>query len=184
MSRTIFLQLFVLLLIGLGSSAASAQNADNRTAPPGQGREEEWHPKPVRERLKEMQIERDKKEHEEMLERGDKALALSKELEESLATRARLDSEDLGKLEDLEKLVKKIRKDLGGDDDGGEAKPDNESAQSDNNGDVVSGFRSLQKATVRLVDELQKTTRFTISAAAIQSSNSVLRIVRFLRLRK
>jgi hypothetical protein len=173
-----------MLVIGFGSAAAPAQNADNRTAQPGQGREEEWHPKPVRERLKEMQIERDKKEHEEMLERGDKALALSKELEESLAHRATIDNKDLGKLEDLEKLVKKIRSDLGGGDDGGEPKPEIESAPAENNGDVVSGFRSLQKATVRLVDELQKTTRFSISAAAIQSSNSVLRIVRFLRLRK
>jgi hypothetical protein len=34
------------------------------------------------------------------------------------------------------------------------------------------------------VDELKKTTRFSISAIAIQSSNTVLKLVRFLRLRK
>jgi len=39
-------------------------------------------------------------------------------------------------------------------------------------------------ATKHLVDELKKTSRYTVSVIAIQSSNSVLRLVRFLRLRR
>ena len=47
--------------------------------------------------------------------------------------------------------------------------------------DVVDGFKVLRSNTIKLVDELNKTTRFTISAAAIQTTNTVLRITRFLK---
>ena len=48
----------------------------------------------------------------------------------------------------------------------------------------ADGLKALQDLTGKLLDELKKTSRFGISAAAIQSSNAVLKVVRFLRFTK
>ncbi len=126
-------------------------------------------------------VEQRKKEHDEMLKRGEKALELSEQLERAFSQNNTLSPQDMEKLEGLEKIVKKIRSDLGGDDDddGGDDQP--EAARTDKPVDLVDGFKILQSNTVKLVNELKKTSRFSISAVAIQSSNSILKIVRFLR---
>ena len=84
-------------------------------------------------------------------------------------------SRDLNKLERLEKLLKKIRKKLGGDDDGNddeiEAKPST----------IENAVETLKKTAASLFEELKKTSRLSISAVAIQSSNTMLKIVRLIR---
>lgn len=167
--------LFVLALAG----AAVAQNADNRS-PLSKPASEEDQPKNVREMFSKMKVEQRKKEYDEMIERGEKALKLSEELEKSFAQSNQLSPADKEKLEDLEKVVKKIRSDLGGDDDDGKD-DQNDSAKPERPADLVDGFKILQSNTVKLVNELKKTSRFSISAVAIQSSNSILKLVRFLR---
>jgi hypothetical protein len=42
----------------------------------------------------------------------------------------------------------------------------------------------LQNNTVKLVDELRKTTRYSVSVVAVESSNLLLKVVRFLRFGK
>lgn len=132
-----------------------------------------------------MRAERDKKDHKEMLDRGEEALRLASQLEEAFEKNRTLTPEDKTRLASLETVVEKIRKELGGDDDGevedlNLGKPVNEEKPST----MEEAFKFLQSTTLKLVDELKKTTRFSISAIAIQSSNSVLKIVKFLRLRK
>ena len=46
----------------------------------------------------------------------------------------------------------------------------------------AEAVKSLRAMTVSMYDELKKTSRFTISAAAIESTNALLRITRFLRI--
>jgi hypothetical protein len=142
-------------------------------------------PPSVGEMVEKQRILRQKKEHQEMLRRGDEALKLSEELEESFNDGSGLSTEDLQKLEALEKVVGKIRDDLGGDDDDDE-KVLKDSSGPENNArrDVVSAFKFLRDSTVKLVDELKKSSRFSISVAAVESSNAVIRIARFLRLKK
>lgn len=154
--------------------AAYGQGSDPNSPFPGP---REAPPKGVREMMDKLRIEKEKKDYEEMLERGENALKLSSELETSLSKNSQLTDSDRTKLASLEKLVKKIREDLGGDDDDEAEAAEKEEKPST----IVQGFRSLKEATVRLVDELKKTTRFSISAAAIQTSNTVLRMTRFLR---
>lgn len=144
-------------------------------------------PMGLKEMLAKQRLEREKKEHEEMLERGDEALRLAKQLENSFEQSNAISQQDKNRLESLEKVVTKIRKELGGDDDElddrdspGYMQPADEPKPSS----LQEGFKYLQSMTIKLVDELKKTTRFSISAAAIQSSNTVLKLVRFLRLRK
>ena len=67
---------------------------------------------------------------------------------------------------------------------------DKEDDESDDDDDkdkpssMSEAIQALQKNTTALLDEIKKTTRHSISAAAIQSSNTVLKIVKFLRFGK
>ncbi|MBK6751386.1 MAG: hypothetical protein KA956_05870 [Pyrinomonadaceae bacterium] len=183
--RSAFLSIF-LLTIAVGG--ALAQNADNTTSLFPQRDPREDQPKSIKEQLDKLRIEQEKKDHQAMLVRGDEALKISEELDTKVSTNAQLDTKDRQKLESLEKILKKIRNELGGDDDGGSAlDPAADQSESDEvkpnerPKDVVDGIKSLRSTTIKLVDELKKTTRFTISATAIQTTNAVLRITRILK---
>lgn len=134
----------------------------------------------MKDMLTKQRIARDRKEFQQMQERGEEALRLSKNLEASFEQNKTLSQQDRQKLVELENLVEKIREELGGDDTDG----DDQVQAVKRPGTLEEAFKSLQETTVSLVDELKKTTRFTISAVAIQTSNSALRIIRFLRLKK
>ena len=167
------------VLIGLvvaviGVSVSSAQQRDPFSRDPH--REEEA--RIVKEMLSKQQTEREKKEHEELLKRADSVLDLSSQLENAFDASPTLSAADAKKLMELEKVVRKIRDELGGDDDETEEEKVEERPR-----DVREAFAALRKSAVNLVEEVKKTTRFSISAAAIQSSNAVLRLVRFLRFR-
>ena len=161
----------VLLGVLLAGTAVSAQ-----VDPFNRDRQREEDAKIVKEMLAKAQSEREKKDHEELLERADTALALSDELEKVLEQGQHLTADDK-RLVELEKVVKKIRDDLGGDDDEDEEAYVNDERPKD----VKDAFLALRRSTLRMVDEVKKTTRFSISVAAIRSSNNVLKLVRFLR---
>lgn len=161
----------------LASTTVFGQSADG-TSPLNPGdRVKEEAPKSVREMMDKLRIEQEKKDYAEMLERGDKALKLTDELETSLSDNRQITEKEREKLAALEKLVKRIRGDLGGGDDESADEQEKEERPSS----IREGFTTLKNATVKLVDELKKTTRFSISAAAIHTSNAVLRLTRFLR---
>ncbi len=171
--------IFSMLLLATFSICVHAQVCSQNNEPQSMGRtpQKEEVPQGIKENLAKMCIEQQKKEYAEMLKRGDEALKLSEELEKSFAANNALSGEDRKKLDRLEKLVKKIRSDLGGDDDGKEIET------SEDNSPLSTGnaFKVLQENTVILVDELKKSTRYTVSAVAIQSSNMLLKAVKFLR---
>ena len=117
-------------------------------------------------------IER-QKDFDEMIKRGEEALALSEKLEKSMLANNEVTAKDAKDLKALEKIVSKILDEMGGDDD--------ESEKLDTPNNFQDAVKFLRNATVELADELHKTTRFSISVAAIQTSNSVLRVIKFLR---
>lgn len=170
--------LFMLALIFAGVSAVAAQSADS--ALPGR-QEKDDQPRSFKEMLTKQRVEREKKDHEEMLKRGDEAALLTQQLDNAFQQNKTFSQKDQQKLETLERIVTKIRKELGGDDDDGE---DTAAVKGPRPSTLQEAFDSLKDTTLKLVDELKKTSRFTISAMAIQSSNTVLKLVRFLRLRK
>ncbi len=141
----------------------------------GQPSEKEELPKSIKESLAKQRIEKEQEDYNEMIERGEEALKISEQLSVSYDKNKSFSKSDFEKLDRLEKLLKKIRKELGGDD--GDSEDENENKPS-NLGDAVT---NLRKNTINLFDELQKTTRYSISAIAIQSSNTVLNIVKFMR---
>ncbi len=178
------LTVFALLVGGTALFAYSQPElSDASVRSPNQRKE--GAPTGLKEMLAKQKAERDKRDYEELLERGDEALKLAMQLENSFAENKGLSQQDKAKLESLEKVVGKIRKELGGADDGGGNDADSvDPTEEPKPSTVAEAFKYLESNTIKLVDELKKTTRFSISAVAIQSSNTVLKLVKFLRLKK
>jgi hypothetical protein len=176
--------IFLLVAGMLFAGTVSAQNAEDR-GPLGLDRHsKEDQPKTVKEFLAKQQAEKAKKDHEELLNRGDELLRLTDQLEAAYERNKELTAVDRAKLDSVEKLAAKIRKSMGGDGDGDDELGADPAKEEKPPANVKEAVLDLKEITVRLVDELKKTSRFSISVVAIQSSNSVLKIVKFLRLRK
>ncbi|HQU84743.1 MAG TPA: hypothetical protein PKY59_16510 [Pyrinomonadaceae bacterium] len=177
MFRNICKILFLSAFFTLSAVCCFAQNDNGRNIP-----NKEDLPKNIQESLEKKRIEQEKKDHEELLKRAEEAIKLSNELQDSYDKNKNLSADDKKKLEKLEKLLKKIRKDLGGDDDNGEKSDnDTDSTKEDKPSTIFGALKKLTSDSVSLLDELKKTSRFSISVVAIQSSNTILKVIRFLR---
>ena len=170
--------LIILLLFTAGFASAQSPTDDGRGILPKPDDPNAVVPKNVREMLDKMKVEEEKKDYDEMIDRGDQVLKLSEEIEKSFVDGGGLSGEQRSKLDGIEKLVKKIRGELGGNDTEESEFTDDLDRLPSSQADAID---KLPKLASRMVDELKKTTRFSISAAAIESSNAVLRVVRFLR---
>ena len=172
--------IFSILLVALSSIALFAQTASNDPWPFPDGRKPKDDSAFLKEMLAKQQSSREKKEYESLIERGETALRLSNEIEEAFEKDEQLSDAERKKLEEYEKLVSKIRKDLGGDDDGETTLSDEENEQPR---DVRQGFLILKCSTEQLVSEIKRSTRFSVSVLAIETSNTLIRLARFLRLK-
>lgn len=173
--------LFTILVVAFFSVGVCAQTASNDTWPfPDRRKSGDDDSQIVKEMLAKQQTAREKKDYESLVERGETALKLSCEIEESFAEKDQLTDTERKKLAEFEKLVSKIRKDLGGDDEA-EAAEDGEKPETPK--DVREGFLYLKRSTEQLVSEIKRSTRFSVSVLAIESSNTLIRLARFLRLK-
>lgn len=161
----LFVTLFALFAVSVNAQL-------DASTPSGIPRSEDL-PKSIRENLAKGRIEQEKKEYEALIKRGEEALKLSEELEKSFSENNKLSSDDRKKLEKLEKLVKKIRTELGADED--------DVSEESTPSTLENAFKSLQENTSKLMSELKKSTRYTVSVVAIKSSNVLLKVVKFLR---
>ncbi|HEX8248951.1 MAG TPA: hypothetical protein VF599_12305 [Pyrinomonadaceae bacterium] len=167
--------IFFFFVLGFAALGVSAQMPDASGRDSRSGRPEEL-PKALKESMQKGRIEEEKKEYEAMIKRGEEAAKLSEELSKSFEQNQALSAEDVKKLARLEKLVKKIRDDLGGEDDS--------EADASKPSSLTTALKSVQENASSLLSALKKTTRLTISAVAIESSNAVLKLVRFIRFYK
>ncbi|MDQ3132025.1 MAG: hypothetical protein M3Q99_14855 [Acidobacteriota bacterium] len=179
---------FTLVFVFAAAIGINAQS--DASTPSGRAPVKDDLPKNIQETLDKHKIEQAKKDHEEMIERGEEALKLSEELEKSVANNDKLSPQDQTKLARLEKITKKIRKELGGDDDDGAVIEDNtegsvEVAEVVEKPSVLAiSIKKLQSTATKLLNELKKTSRFSVSVIAIQSSNSLLKILKFIKVGK
>lgn len=178
MNRAIYIFLSSFCL-AFAATLVPAQNASDDRPLGFERRREEPVPKNVLETREKMRIDKESKDHAEMLDRGEEVLKLAERVSRSFNANGRLSETDLATIGSIERDVKKIRDDLGGDD--GDEKVDDLLGEHDKQPTVADAVATLKTTTATLMDELKKTTRFTISAAAIESSNAVLAITRFLR---
>lgn len=163
----------------IGTTSVYSQSAEDGR-PFGFGRRPEDLPKNVRETREKMRISQEEKEYNEMMERAAEALRLSERVARSFDVNGRLSDTDLANIESFEKNVKKIRSELGGDDD--EKKVDD--VLGEKKLTVADAVGALKDTTATLFAELKKTSRFSVSAASIETSNAAIKIARFLRLGK
>lgn len=168
--KTKVLQLVLCIAFGtffvLSSNAQITNQADNQ-----RGKEEEKS-EGLKETLAKWRLKEEKKEFEELLKRGDEAEKLVEELTKNYLANQRLTSGDAQKLEKLEKLVKKIRSEVGAEEDDDDVEKPK---------DVVDAIKLLSQNTENLVKELKKTTRHSISVVLVETSNAMLRLVKFIR---
>ncbi len=162
--------------------SCSAQADASMGSPSDRRKPNEYETKSLKDMLTKQRLIKEKKDHADLLKRGEEALVLSDQLENAFGQTNSISDQDRRKLTELEKIVTKIRNELGGDEF------DDEEA-SNTPGEakfftLKDAFMSLQATTEKLVGELKKTTRFSISVVAIQTSNTVLKLVRLLRLRR
>lgn len=176
-----FLKLLSVLLFICGAFLCVNGQISDASTPSGRpDPSKEDLPVGIKETLAKQRINSEKKEFQELLARGEEAAKLGDELSKSWDTAQRFSPEDEKKLDRLEKLVKKIRSELGAENDG-ESKEEIEVEKPSTLQRVV---KNIKEDTANLLSEIKKISRFTISVVAIESSNTLLKLVRFLRFNK
>ena len=162
MSR--YFPVLLILFIVLGAVAyVPAQEDDSMF--PGRARKED-PPHGLEEALTKLRIDKEKKEFNEMVKRGDDAAKLANDLKEASGLDQREQITSIGK------LVKKIRDELGG-----ESEKDDEVTDPSSEADAI---KSLKAEVNALAEDLRKATRFTISADAIDRTNTITRLIKYL----
>lgn len=174
------LSLGLFMIFGFTSAErAIAQTADVEDTPRQRSTRSMW-PENIREEMLVRQRQkREERDRKELLKNVEDALKLSRQLEASFAENGDLSRSQQERLGSLEGLVLKIRKSLGG----GESDA-SDWEEEERPADRKDALSKLMSTTEKLVDEIQKTSKFAVSAVAIQTSNTVLQIVRFLKLRR
>ena len=176
----------IILIFALTSVAASAQtnvstnsNAADASKATSRERGGDDNDSPaglsMRETREKWRLEAEEKEHRELLDRSEKAAQLSDELKKSFVQNNAFSNNDVAKLTELEKLVKKIRKNLGGGGDENEAVDESKPAS------LAEAFNQLSEAGASLRNGLKKQTRHEISADSIDKSNAMLDLIGLIR---
>lgn len=136
-------------------------------------------PDTFREGLAKRRIQAEEKEYKDLIQNGEEAFKISEELQKNFEAHKNLTADDSKKIEKLEKVVKKIREDLGAKDD---SEVDDEDGVKPSS--LKSAISNIKSTTSDLLSELKKTTRHSISVLAVQSSNNLLKLVRFAKFNK
>lgn len=154
------------------SSSSNAADASKRTSRErGADDEPSQSMLETRERWR---LDAEEKEHRELLDRTEKAARLSNELNESFTSNKAFLSNDATKLSELEKLIKKIRKNLGGDDD-------KDATAEVQPATLPEAFAKLSETGAGLSEELKKRSRHEISADSIAKLNEMLDLIVLIR---
>lgn len=118
-------------------------------------------------------VKHEEASHRETVERAEEAAHLGAELLSIFERNKAVGRDDLKKLERVEKLARKIRSSAGAsDDDEGLKSPPNS---------VGMALTRLAEVADRLHKSVKKTSRFVVSAAAIELSNEVIELARYIR---
>jgi cob(I)alamin adenosyltransferase len=113
------------------------------------------------------------KEYQENLDRARDLSALGAAICTSFKEKSRLDSEDLKKLEKVEKLTKGIRNAAGGSDD--------DVALDKPPANLASAMADFASVTKSLKENVEKTPKRVVSTAVIDEANVLLQLIRILR---
>lgn len=156
---------------------AAAQTPDANSADGKSGvLSKEDLPKGIQETLAKKRIQTEEKEYQELIAKVEEADSLSNQISASIQKGGKLSGEDLKKLDRLEKLINKIRGSLGAKDDNSDDETTDSFSPEDN--------KSIQELSGDLLTEIKKIGRHTISVIAVESTNSLLKLIRSLKFNK
>ena len=173
MLSRIFIILFIAMMaVNVNAQQSSGADASKRSS--YERREDD----PLNENVLEMnykwRLREEEKEYQETVERTDQIARLSEELNESFAQNEKLVTEDAAKLNALEKLLKKVRKNLGGNDD--------EELEFSRPSALKDALKRLGETSKLLNAELKESTRYEISADSIENINTMLKLIESVRI--
>jgi type I site-specific restriction endonuclease len=161
---------FCLIFIGFGTISAQDGEKNDPT-------KKLDLPETMRETFAKRRIREEEEQYQELIKKSEEAVKLSEELSKSFEENKQLSAPDTKKLEQLEKLIKKIRKELGAEDEEKDKTEDKPSS-------IVNALTIVKEKSANLLAELKKTSRHSLSVIAVESSNIIWNLVRFLRLSK
>lgn len=168
--------LFLLFCCSITTAQQSSQNPNSNSnnqndRPSGY---DPFSRSPIDDMRAKLRIKAEEKEFKDNLERTEEAEQISKELVKIFETNKTFSPDEKKKLERLEKLVKRVRNASGGDDDDVTVIP------YENN--VTNILKTIAEETDKLNEEFKKTSRNVISAPVIATANTILDLIRILRL--
>lgn len=176
--RTVFFAIVLTLAWGgaVFAQRASSQTELKTSMPDASERPEKTYASgdPILENLMKMKIRAEEKEHAEFVGRGAEVAQLTEQISRSYAASGAV-LKDLDKLNQLEKTVKKIRKNLGGSDNDKDEMPES------NPGTIAEAMTKLAEIGASLGESVKTSTRYTISADSIDNANELLELINFIR---
>lgn len=120
-----------------------------------------------------MILKKEKKEHEENVERAQEARNLAAELQKTYEIAHSFNAADHKKLERLEKLTRRVRNEVGGSQT--DADPNELPRTQD---EAVPLLADMAK---ELCDEVEKTPRRVVSASIINQANKLIALIQYVR---
>jgi hypothetical protein len=173
------LSLFALLLIPCAGLAAQGQTAQrypdgiNKNKPSGNSADDTEQDSPHREMLRQMALKREEKDYIEHRSRAKEAAQLALELQETFARQKTFQGTDLKKFGRMEKLLRQIRSDAGGEENRDELKEPPPQ--------VEDALELLVKLSGELQKKVEMTPRQVVSIAIIKRANEVIELVKHIR---
>ena len=170
MLKTLLLISSIFFALAGGALAQQTDAQDNRPGESSRRRDDLG--KPAEEIMLRAEIRHEEESHKEMVERAGEAAQIGEQILSSYKKNSALGSDDLKKLERLDKLAHKIRSGAGASDD---------VELEDPPGQLDAAVKRLADASDLLNKSVQKTSRLVISAAVIQHSNELIELIKRIR---
>ena len=164
-----------LVACGLTVFAQSQQNSSQNPTTPetSNNNYDPFSRSPLDEMRAKMRLKSEEKEFKENLARAEEAEKLSADILKTYETAKNLDQEERKNLERLEKLIKRIRKASGGD--------DNETPLEEKPAKLNDALKLIAEESANLNTAMKKTSRAVVSAAVIEKTNMLLELIKIAR---
>lgn len=120
-----------------------------------------------------MLLKKEKKDYEEHVERAQEARDLAAELQKTYEIAHSFNAADYKKLERLEKLIRRVRNEVGG------SQTDADPKELPRTRDEAAS--RLAEMAKELCEEVEKTPRRVVSASIIDQANKLIALIQFVR---
>lgn len=170
-------QVFVVTAFVVCLGAANKVNAQFAADRSSSNDSDEWERRRTIEMLTDLRVKKAKAEHEEQLERASAIARLSFEIKSDLVSENRFNQSDFQRLERLEKLLRRTRRQAGGGDD----------AQNTlaSNGIYAFNFQQaldeLNAKACLLEQETRRTSRLVVSIPIIEQTTYLIDLLAYIK---